>query len=102
MQHNWVYLVENDVAPVWVGEFGAPYDPGMGDANYWANLLRYLKAIDADFGYWAINPRKPRGNETERYGLVHDDWETPVLDYRFRHLRVLIEGENKEKDWWLF
>ena len=48
--------------------------PGAGDANYWQNLLRFLKSIDADFGYWAINPRKPRGNERESYRLVEDDW----------------------------
>ncbi|KAI1213861.1 glycoside hydrolase family 5 protein [Annulohypoxylon truncatum] len=100
MRKNWAYLVENDVAPVWVGEFGAPRNPGTGDANYWRNLLRYLKRIDADFGYWAINPRKPKDNEPESYSLVKDDWITPILDYRMRDMTELIAGagENDNDD----
>ncbi|KAI1493120.1 endoglucanase E1 [Biscogniauxia mediterranea] len=90
MRKNWAYLVEDNVAPVWVGEFGAPHHPGEGDANYWQNLLRYLKRIDADFGYWAINPRKPKENEKETYSLVEDDWVTPILDYRMRDMTELI------------
>ncbi|KAL2184595.1 glycoside hydrolase family 5 protein [Thermothelomyces heterothallicus CBS 203.75] len=89
---NWAYLVEGDVAPVWVGEFGAPRSPGRGDANYWNNLLRYLKTIDADFGYWALNPRKPSHNETETYALLEDDWVTPVLDYRLKDLTELMRA----------
>ncbi|KAK0631834.1 glycoside hydrolase superfamily [Immersiella caudata] len=90
MRHNWGYLVEGNLAPVWIGEFGAPDKPSEGDANYWQNLMRYLKAIDADFGYWAINPRKPRQNEKESYALVEDDWATPVLDYRMKDMTELI------------
>ncbi|KAI1468925.1 glycoside hydrolase family 5 protein [Daldinia caldariorum] len=98
MRKNWAYLVEEGVAPVWVGEFGAPRDPGVGDANYWRNLLRYLKRIDADFGYWAINPRKPRDNALETYSLVWDDWVTPILDYRMRDMTELIAGSGGGDD----
>ncbi|KAI1083332.1 glycoside hydrolase family 5 protein [Whalleya microplaca] len=94
MRKNWAYLVEDDIAPVWVGEFGAPRNPGAGDANYWQNLLKYLKRIDADFGYWAINPRKPKDHEPETYSLVEDDWITPVLDYRMRDMTELIAGSD--------
>ncbi|KAI0176673.1 endoglucanase [Pestalotiopsis sp. NC0098] len=96
MQRNWGYLVEGDRAPVWVGEFGAPHRPSEGDANYWNNLLRYLKSIDADFGYWAVNPRKPKENAKETYCLVEDDWITPVLDYRMRDMTELIAGKGRE------
>ncbi|ROW01637.1 hypothetical protein VSDG_02018 [Cytospora chrysosperma] len=92
MRENWAYLVEEDMAPVWIGEFGAPQNPAKGDANYWANLLRYLKAIDADFGYWAINPRKPRDDKKESYSLVEDDWVTPVLDYRMKDMSELMRA----------
>jgi aryl-phospho-beta-D-glucosidase BglC (GH1 family) len=95
MRKNWAYLVEGDIAPVWVGEFGAPSHPGQGDANYWRNLLRYLKAIDADFGYWAINPRKPHENEKEGYSVVEDDWITPVLDYRMKDMTELLRAGRK-------
>ncbi|KAK1755149.1 glycoside hydrolase superfamily [Echria macrotheca] len=92
MRHNWAYLIEGNLAPVWIGEFGAPDQPGEGDANYWQNLLRYLKAIDADFGYWAINPRQPKDNSKETYALVEDDWITPVLDYRMKDMTELIRS----------
>ncbi|KAJ6446014.1 glycoside hydrolase family 5 protein [Purpureocillium lavendulum] len=86
MRENWAYLLESDVAPVWVGELGAPGRPSVGDAHYWRHLWRFLRSVDADFGYWALNARKPAGNETEAYGLVADDWATPVLDYRLRDM----------------
>ncbi|KAI0136555.1 endoglucanase E1 [Xylariales sp. AK1849] len=96
MRNNWAYLVEDDIAPVWIGEFGAPHQPSIGDANYWENLLRYLKAIDADFGYWAVNPRKPKDNAHESYSLVRDDWVTPILDYRLKDMTELIAGDGRE------
>lgn len=72
MRRNSAYLVESEVAPVRVGEFGAPHAPGKGRYNYWANLMRYLKAV---------NSRKPKGDKKESYSLVQDDLVTPVLDY---------------------
>ena len=52
--------------------------------------MRYLEAVDADFGYWAINPRKPHDNESETYSLAEDDWKTPILDYRLHDLVRLM------------
>ncbi|KFY19977.1 hypothetical protein V493_07779, partial [Pseudogymnoascus sp. VKM F-4281 (FW-2241)] len=92
MRENWAYLVEEDIAPVWVGELGAPRDPGEGDARYWEHLMMFLKKIDASFAYWAINPRKPKDGEDETYSLVGDDWETPVLDYRMKDMLELMKG----------
>lgn len=92
MRQNWAYLVEGDIAPVWIGEFGAPHTPSTGDNNYWSNLMRYLKALDADFGYWALNPRKPKENEKESYSVVQDDWVTPVLDYRMKDMVELMRA----------
>jgi len=90
MKENWAYLLEENIAPVWVGEFGGPHEPSEGDFHYWNNLLKFLKLVDADFGYWAINPRKPHDNEKESYSLVEDDWEAPILDYRLRDMLELI------------
>lgn len=90
MMENWGYLLEENMAPVWVGEFGGPHKPNNLDLHYWVNLMKFLKMIDADFGYWAINPRKPHNFEKEDYGLVEDDWQTLVLDYRIRDMLELI------------
>jgi aryl-phospho-beta-D-glucosidase BglC (GH1 family) len=89
MQSNWGFLLSENIAPVWVGEFGGPHEPSHGDLHYWRNLMRFLKMVDADFGYWALNPRKPHNYDNETYGLVEDDWETPVLDYRLKDMLEL-------------
>ncbi|CZT09871.1 uncharacterized protein RAG0_14480 [Rhynchosporium agropyri] len=86
MMNNWAYSLGQDIAPVWVGEFGCPHLPNKGDLHYWNNLMRFLKLVDADFAYWAINPKKPANDELETYGLVGNDWETPILDYRLRDM----------------
>ncbi|KIN08991.1 glycoside hydrolase family 5 protein [Oidiodendron maius Zn] len=90
MKENWAFLLEENIAPVWVGEFGGPHEPNEGDLHYWNNLLEFLKLVDADFAYWAINPRKPHHDEKEGYSLVEDDWKTPILDYRLRDMLELI------------
>lgn len=89
MRENWGYLLEDEIAPVWVGEFGGPHLPGPGDLHYWRNLIEFLDTVDADFGYWALNPRKPHNFDNETYGLLEDDWETPILDYRMRDMAQL-------------
>ncbi|MCJ1408300.1 hypothetical protein MMC19_002375 [Ptychographa xylographoides] len=90
MDNNWGYLLKENIAPVWVGEMGAPCNPGHGDTHYWDNLLKYLEVLDVDFGYWAINPRKPHLDEHERYSLVKDDWKTVVDDYRLQGMKSLM------------
>ncbi|KAL9533918.1 Endoglucanase [Sphaerulina musiva] len=91
MMQNWGFLLHENVAPVWVGEFGAPQAGNEADHHYWENLMRVLKETDADWGYWALNPRKPEGYDNETYGLLRDDWETVVDDWRLKDLRTLME-----------
>ncbi|KAJ6095361.1 hypothetical protein N7486_006107 [Penicillium sp. IBT 16267x] len=93
MWHNWAYLVAEEIAPVWVGEVGAPEQPSAGDRNYWRHLVRFLGEVDADWGYWALNARKATG-ERESYGLVGDAWDWPSVrwDYRLDDLRRLSRG----------
>lgn len=95
MWRNWGYLLAQDVAPVWVGEMGAPEHPSAtpGDSNYWQHLVRFLAAVDAGWGYWALNARKASG-EWEGYGLVGDDWESVRWDYRLDDLRRLGLAES--------
>jgi endoglucanase len=94
MDKNWDYLRQSDTAPVWVGEIGNPNLPSRKDFHYWRNLMQYLRDSDADFGYWAINPRKPGSDAVESYGLLHDDWETPVYDYRLLDMAGLRQKDD--------
>jgi aryl-phospho-beta-D-glucosidase BglC (GH1 family) len=73
MWKNWAYLVAEDTAPVWVGEFGTPDHQSDADRNYWRHLVQFLSWVDVSWGYWALNARKATG-EWESYGLVDDDW----------------------------
>lgn len=90
MEWNWAYLLTEDIAPVWVGEFGTPEQPSGGDRNYWSHLMRFLAAVDVSWGYWALNARKPTG-EVESYGLVGDgwDWQSVRWDARLEDLQGL-------------
>lgn len=97
MRKNWGYLLDEDIAPVWVGEFGTPRDPTTGDLHYWNNLMRYLAESDADFGYWALNPRKPAGNEDESYSVLADDWTSPLYDYRLCGMARLMPRQARRK-----
>jgi hypothetical protein len=60
-----------------------------------SNLMRYLHDKDVDFGYWALNPRKPT-YDVETYGLLHDDWKTPIeSDFRLADMQNLArEGDG--------
>lgn len=88
MKRNWAYILEENLAPVWVGEMGTPEVPSRGDMNYWAHLIRFLRQVNTGWGYWAVNPRQPAG-EPETYGLVRDDWKTIRWDYRLEDLKKL-------------
>jgi endoglucanase len=96
MFRNWAWLLEGNIAPVWVAEIGASQQPGEGDKHYWGNLMKYLETVDADFGYWAINPRKPHKNEKEYWALVKDDWKTVVEDFRLEGMRKLMSVDKSE------
>lgn len=96
MERNWAYLLRKNIAPVWVGEFGAPHGPREGDRHYWDNLMKYLKDVDADFGYWALNPHKGNPYDVETYGLLKQDWTTIIEDYRIRDLRSLMQAQPAE------
>ena len=92
MRENWAFLLESNTAPVWVGEFGVGVSADKGDRHYWDNLMRYLGEVDADFGYWALNPRKPHENEYESYSILGDDWRSEIRDdYRMKDLRRLMK-----------
>jgi endoglucanase len=59
-------------------------------------LIEFLEETDADFGYWAINPRKPDKNEIETYSLFEDDWISLIYDYR-THDMARLSGQRLPK-----
>ena len=93
----WGYIFEDNIAPIWIGEFGGKYGldgngatgtvpNGAYESQWTTNLVKYLNgdfngdgtrdlATDkkgVSFAYWSFNP-----NSGDTGGLVRDDWITP-------------------------
>jgi hypothetical protein len=77
---------EGPLAPVWVGEFGTgPFD----DENWFTQFTAYLAETDLDFAFWPLNVGPQSTGGTETWGLVTQDWQRPIDDWRTRLLRSL-------------
>jgi endoglucanase len=87
------YIVTEDIAPLWIGEFGN--DTGSLDdfgraasprAMWWNNVEAWLTEHDVDWCWWPLNPTQPRGTvpvtgqrrsawgDPEPWGLLTPDW----------------------------
>lgn len=65
------YLVNEDVAPVWIGELGTRYE-AAGDKKWLDAFVPYIQQKQMSFSWWCINPDSP-----ETGGTLLDDWHTP-------------------------
>lgn len=76
---NWGYIAKQNIAPVWVGEFGTPNgatdtsDTTPGSQGQWfSGIVQYIKANTLSWTYWALNGE-------DAYGLVDNQYDpTPV------------------------
>jgi len=74
-QKNWGYLADEDIAPVWVGEFGVPNADVAGTApgsegQWFSSLVEYLKnKPQLGWTYWALNGE-------DRYGLLDSQYRS--------------------------
>ncbi|MDN3355759.1 cellulase family glycosylhydrolase [Actinomadura sp. DC4] len=72
----WGYLFKQNVAPVWVGEFGTTLQSPI-DQQWLATLVRYLGstaqqgADSFQWTFWSLNP-----NSGDTGGILNDDWTT--------------------------
>lgn len=108
---HWGFIVEDGIAPVWIGEFGGKFGTnGAGElgiaphAEYESQWLYHLELymngdfdgngandLPADsegisFCYWAFNP-----NSGDTGGIVHDDWTTAQA-FKLRLLDPIMAG----------
>ena len=70
----WGYLVTQNVAPVWVGEFGT-LDQTTSDQQWFGAMASYLTSKKLSFAFWALNP-----DSGDTGGLLADDWVTVNAD----------------------
>lgn len=108
---NWGFIAEQDIAPIWIGEFGGKFGTdGAGNvgvapnAEYESQWLYHLELyLNGDFNgdgtrdlpegkeglsfsYWSFNP-----NSGDTGGLVQDDWISPQL-FKLRLLEPIMAG----------
>lgn len=69
---NWGYLVKEDIAPVWVGEFGVSNLKGEND--YWFSaVLKYMDENRLGWSYWPLDGQEEAGGG-ESFGLFEYDY----------------------------
>jgi endoglucanase len=66
----WGYLVESNIAPVWVGEFGTKLATDS-DTKWLTAMAGYVKSQKLNFAYWCWNP-----DSGDTGGILQDDWTT--------------------------
>jgi endoglucanase len=66
----WGYLVEQNIAPVWVGEFGTR-DESASDQQWFTGITGYLATHQLSFAFWCWNP-----DSGDTGGILADDWKT--------------------------
>ena len=71
---HWGYLVENNIAPVYVGEFGT-FDQTTSDQQWFRSLANYISANSLSFTFWCLNP-----DSGDTGGLLQNDWQTVNQD----------------------
>ncbi|MFC8454657.1 cellulase family glycosylhydrolase, partial [Kitasatospora sp. NPDC057223] len=73
---NWGYLFNQNIAPVWVGEFGTTLQATV-DQKWLKALATYLRptaqygADSMSWTFWSWNP-----NSGDTGGILNDDWTT--------------------------
>ncbi|GAA2764833.1 cellulase family glycosylhydrolase [Streptomyces paradoxus] len=72
----WGYIFKQNIAPVWLGEFGTTLQPSV-DQKWLAELVKYLRSTSAHgadsfhWTFWSWNP-----NSGDTGGILKDDWQT--------------------------
>ena len=94
--------VQHYTAPVWLSEFGTD------KVNPWfQNIVRYMNEKDMDFAYWPVTGGIRPNGYFERYGLLKEDFVTPIQDDRLALLQSIMmptqgpgisSGDSEEMD----
>ena len=93
----WGYIVKNDIAPVWVGEFGTDFKNEPWDTLWLPRLLKYMEGefttdgvndllpgqTGLSWSWWAINP------DLQDYSLFQEDWYS-VVDKKMNYLKPYL------------
>jgi endoglucanase len=67
---HWGYLQADNIAPVYLGEFGGSMDQGP-EATWQTSLMNYLSDYHMSYTYWCWNP-----DSSDTGGILESDWTT--------------------------
>lgn len=79
-QTNWGFIAEQNIAPIWIGEFGGHFGIGSDgstkphgtyEGQWVTKLNEYMNAHGVSFAYWGYPPISG-----DTGGLLRDDWTT--------------------------
>lgn len=69
---TWAYINDQEIAPLFMGEWGGYIGDGYEDNEKWMELLRdYMIENHISHTFWCLNP-----NSGDTGGLLSDDWTT--------------------------
>jgi endoglucanase len=85
-EREWGYIARNNIAPIWVGEFGQPnLSAEDGGGKQVRQLLDYLEEIGGHFSYWAWH----EGSSGDTGGFANYDKPIPQkIDVLSRYMRL--------------
>ena len=69
-EKHFGYLVTQNLAPVWIGEFGTKYETAV-DQTWLKTLAGYIQQKGMSFAYWCWN-----ADSGDTGGILQDDWKT--------------------------
>lgn len=103
MERTGGYLLSQQLAPVWIGEFGsATGSMAAFSGVWWNNFEAWVTANDLDWCWWALNPTQPKGTvpvtgqhrshwgDPEPWGLLTPDWRGVANPAALEILKALI------------
>jgi endoglucanase len=95
----WGFIVQQRIAPVYVGEFGTPngfrpgddtaphlftdHDSSNNQGQWFSYLVDYMKEMQVSWAYWPLNGDQPAGvagqaARPDWYGILRPDWSAPA------------------------
>ncbi len=107
---TWGYIAQQEIAPVWIGEFGTPngYKPNNNtppqyytnvndvnpQGNWFSYLVRYIKDHNINWCYWALNGTQSEApgrdpSQPDWYGVLDPAWEGYASEPMMSKLRMI-------------
>eukprot|EP01121_Diplochlamys_sp_Union-15-3_P022633 TRINITY_DN9707_c0_g1_i2.p1 TRINITY_DN9707_c0_g1~~TRINITY_DN9707_c0_g1_i2.p1 ORF type:complete len:379 (-),score=48.71 TRINITY_DN9707_c0_g1_i2:38-1174(-) len=100
LDNSWGYIVNENIAPLWLGEFGTCHSSvscvqGNSAQGIWFQyLIQYIKSNDLSWSYWALDGTESSGtgrtyNAEESYGILNMQWSGVKLNEMMEALKTI-------------